>query len=120
MSAAYRNALAGAGIDAEQVGAADLYSCFPIAVWVAMDALGITLDVILLIVLGAPLVCKVPNTSDQFLLLLMQDLLFQDISSHQQGLHQGLLLKLLLMPLQKFLFAFLPLYVRQYFYYLYE
>ena len=44
MSAAYRNALAGAGIDAEQIGAADLYSCFPIAVWVAMDALGITLD----------------------------------------------------------------------------
>ncbi|MEK9656488.1 MAG: hypothetical protein VW202_12345, partial [Halieaceae bacterium] len=44
MSAAYRNALAGAGIEAEQIGAADLYSCFPIAVWVAMDALGMSLD----------------------------------------------------------------------------
>ena len=44
MAAAYHNALAGAGIEAAQVGAADLYSCFPIAVWVAMDALGMTLD----------------------------------------------------------------------------
>lgn len=44
MSAAYRNALAGAGIEAEQIGAADLYSCFPIAVWVAMDALGMSLN----------------------------------------------------------------------------
>jgi len=44
MAAAYRNALAGAGIEAEQIGAADLYSCFPIAVWVAMDALGMSLD----------------------------------------------------------------------------
>ncbi len=44
MVAAYRNALAGAGIEAEQIGAADLYSCFPIAVWVAMDALGMSLD----------------------------------------------------------------------------
>ena len=44
MEAAYRNALAGAGIEAEQIGAADLYSCFPIAVWVAMDALGMSLD----------------------------------------------------------------------------
>ena len=44
MTAAYRNALAGAGIEAEQIGAADLYSCFPIAVWVAMDALGMSLD----------------------------------------------------------------------------
>ena len=44
MAVAYRNALAGAGIEAEQIGAADLYSCFPIAVWVAMDVLGMTLD----------------------------------------------------------------------------
>ena len=44
MAAAYRNALAAAGIQAKQIGAADLYSCFPIAVWVAMDALGMTLD----------------------------------------------------------------------------
>jgi acetyl-CoA C-acetyltransferase len=44
MAAAYRDALAGAGIEAEQLGAADLYSCFPIAVWVAMDALGMQLD----------------------------------------------------------------------------
>jgi len=44
MEAAYRNALSGAGIEAEQIGAADLYSCFPIAVWVAMDALGMSLD----------------------------------------------------------------------------
>ena len=44
MTAAYRNAFAGAGIEAEQIGAADLYSCFPIAVWVAMDALGMSLD----------------------------------------------------------------------------
>jgi len=44
MAAAYRNALAGAGIEAAQIGAADLYSCFPIAVWEAMDALGMTLD----------------------------------------------------------------------------
>ena len=44
MEAAYRSALAGAGIEAEQIGAADLYSCFPIAVWVAMDALGMSLD----------------------------------------------------------------------------
>ena len=36
--------MAGAGIEAEQIGAADLYSCFPIAVWVAMDALGMSLD----------------------------------------------------------------------------
>ena len=44
MSAAYRDALAVARIEAEQIGAADLYSCFPIAVWVAMDALGMSLD----------------------------------------------------------------------------
>jgi acetyl-CoA C-acetyltransferase len=44
MAVAYRNALAGAGIEAEQIGAADLYSCFPIAVWVAMDVLDMTLD----------------------------------------------------------------------------
>jgi len=44
MAVAYRNALAGAGIEAEQIGAADLYSCFPIAVWVAMDVLGMALD----------------------------------------------------------------------------
>jgi acetyl-CoA C-acetyltransferase len=44
MTAAYVNALTSAGIIADEIGAADLYSCFPIAVWAAMDALGIELD----------------------------------------------------------------------------
>ncbi len=44
MQYAYETALAGAGVTPGEIGAADLYSCFPIAVWVAMDALGITLD----------------------------------------------------------------------------
>ncbi len=44
MQHAYRAALANAGLTADRLGAADLYSCFPIAVWVAMDALGMTLD----------------------------------------------------------------------------
>lgn len=44
MKYAYEAALTSAGISAEQLGAADLYSCFPIAVWVAMDALGMSLD----------------------------------------------------------------------------
>ena len=44
MTAAYHGALRNAGIGAEQLGAMDLYSCFPIAVWCAMDALGISLD----------------------------------------------------------------------------
>ncbi len=43
MTQAYHNALASAGVTADQIAAADLYSCFPIAVWAAMDALGIEL-----------------------------------------------------------------------------
>lgn len=44
MAFAYDAALAGAGVSAEQIGATDLYSCFPIAVWAAMDALGMSVD----------------------------------------------------------------------------
>ncbi|MFT7288297.1 MAG: acetyl-CoA C-acetyltransferase [Halieaceae bacterium] len=44
MTAAYRDALDAAGIAAGDVARFDLYSCFPIAVFCAMEALGIDVD----------------------------------------------------------------------------
>lgn len=41
MTWAYENALSAVGISSEAIDAFDLYSCFPIAVFAALDALGI-------------------------------------------------------------------------------
>ncbi len=44
MAGAYRQALDAAGVSLEQIRYQDIYSCFPIAVFAALDALGLQAD----------------------------------------------------------------------------